>query len=187
MRLRTLSRCLLLVPALLCLADSLPRLSLEGLVAQSEVIVAGRIERAWTAMDSENKFLWTHYRIQIRTTLKGAPLSSVVVSEPGGDRDGVTLYVPGATHYAVGDEVSVFLYRTPIGYLRTANYGQGKFTISADRRVHANRAMDLAGAVVSPRVAQSPGPVSADNLDGLDWSQFEARVRKQVQVQAERR
>jgi hypothetical protein len=91
MRLRTLSRCLLLVPALLCLAGPLPRLSLEGLVAQSEVIVAGRIVRAWTAMDSENKFLWTHYRIEVRTTLKGAPLPSVVVSEPGGDRDGVIL------------------------------------------------------------------------------------------------
>jgi hypothetical protein len=95
--------------------------------------------------------------------------------------------VPGATRYAVGDEVSVFLYRTPIGYLRTANYGQGKFTISADRRVHANRTMDLAGAVVSARVAQSPGAVNADNLDGLDWIQFEAHVRRCVQAQAEAR
>jgi hypothetical protein len=122
-------RILFLVPILLS-ASPIPRLPLEDLVRQSDTIVAGRVIRAWTAMDSENKFIWTHYEIKIATTLKGHAHPSVVISEPGGTLNGVTLLVPGSTPYTIDEEVSVFLYRTPIGYLRTTNYGQGKFVIS---------------------------------------------------------
>lgn len=122
-------RILFLIPILLS-ASSIPGLSLEELVAQSDTIVAGRVIRAWSAMDSENRFIWTHSEIKIATTLKGHSHSTVVVSEPGGTLNGMTLVVPGATPYTVGEEVTVFLYRAPIGYLRTTNYGQGKFAIS---------------------------------------------------------
>jgi hypothetical protein len=84
-------------------ASEIPRLSLAELVKLSDTIVAGRAH------------------------------PSVVVSEPGGTLNGVSLIVPGSTPYTVGEEVSVFLYRTPIGYLRTTNYGQGKFVISDTR------------------------------------------------------
>jgi hypothetical protein len=126
-------RLLFLVPVLLS-ASSLPRLSLEDLARQSDTIVAGHVVRTWTAIDSENKFIWTHYEIKVGSTLKGRAQASVVVSEPGGTLNGVTLLVPGSTPYTVGEEVSVFLYRTPIGYLRTTNYGQGKFVIRAGGR-----------------------------------------------------
>ena len=127
-------RLIFLVPVLLS-ASSLPTLSLEALVAQSDTIVAGHVVRTWTAVDSENKFIWTHYEIKVDSTLKGRAQASVVVSEPGGTLNGMTLLVPGSTPYTVGEEVGVFLYRTPIGYLRTTNYGQGKFAISSDRRI----------------------------------------------------
>jgi hypothetical protein len=71
----------------------------------------------------------------------------LVVSEPGGTLQGRTLHVPGSTAFLTGEAVTVFLYRTPIGCFRTTNYGQGKFALSPDGRVHANRAMNLAGAV----------------------------------------
>src|ERR1700676_5412630 len=122
-------RILFLVPLVLS-ASSIPRLSVEDLVRQSDTIVAGRVVRTWTAMDSENRFIWTHYEIKVGSTLKGHSQASVVLSEPGGTLNGVTLLVPGSTPYTVGEKVSVFLYRTPIGYLRTTNYGQGKFVIS---------------------------------------------------------
>jgi hypothetical protein len=122
-------RLLFLFPLLLC-ASSLSHLSLEELVSQSDTIVEGHVVRTWAAMDSENRFIWTHYEIKVGSTLKGRAQVNVVVSEPGGTLNGVTLLVPGSTPYTVGEEVSVLLYKTPIGYMRTTNYGQGKFLIS---------------------------------------------------------
>jgi hypothetical protein len=123
-----------LFSALLC-ASSLPRLTVEELVSQSDTIVAGHVVRSWTAMDPENRFIWTHYEIRVGATLKGQPQPTVVIGEPGGTLNRVTLLVPGAARYTPGEEVGVFLYRTPIGYLRTTNYGQGKFAISADGHI----------------------------------------------------
>jgi hypothetical protein len=114
-------------PAFLSAIDGVPRLSLEDLVAHSDTIVEGQVVRTWTAMDSENRFIWTHYEIRVSNQLKGPAQTTVEIGEPGGTLNGVTLLVPGATPYKLGEPVSVFLYRTPIGYLRTTNYGQGKF------------------------------------------------------------
>jgi len=124
---------LLLVPLMLCAADVPPRLSLEELTAQSEVIVAGRVVRSWSAMDSENKFIWTHHEIQVRDTLKGPARATLEVTEPGGVLNGRYLKVSGSTSFTDGEEVTVFLYRTPIGYMRTTNYGQGKFPFAPAR------------------------------------------------------
>jgi hypothetical protein len=142
-----------LLPVLLC-ASSSPRLSLEDLVSQSDTIVAGHVVRTWTAMDSENRFIWTHYEIKVDSTLKGQAEANVVVGEPGGTLKGVSLLVRGSTPYTLGEEVSVFLYRTPIGYLRTTNYGQGKFVISADRRIQS--------------------------LGGMSWIDFRSRIVRVV-------
>jgi hypothetical protein len=151
-------RSLFLVPLLLS-ATSVPQLPLEALVSQSDAIVEGRVVRSWAAMDSENRFIWTHYEIKVGATLKGQAQPSVEIGEPGGTLNGVTLLVPGAAQYTVGEDVGVFLYRTPIGYLRTTNYGQGKFAISADGRIHT--------------------------LAGMSWSDFRSRVAHIVAAQKE--
>ncbi len=118
------------LPAFLSAIDGVPQLSLEDLVRHSDTIVEGQVVRTWTAMDSENRFIWTHYEIRVSNRLKGPAQATVEIGEPGGTLNGVTLLVPGATPYNLGEQISVFLYRTPIGYLRTTNYGQGKFILS---------------------------------------------------------
>jgi hypothetical protein len=136
-------------------ADTPPVLSLEELTAQSDAIVSGRVTRTWAGMDPENRFIWTHYEITVRDTLKGPAHATIVISEPGGFLNGVHLQVSGSTHFADGEDVAVFLYRTPIGYMRTTNYGQGKLTFAPG------------GAL---RARQAP------SLDGVSWSAFRARV-----------
>jgi hypothetical protein len=172
---------------LLLSAGSLPQLTLEKLVSQSDTIAAGHVVRAWAAMDSENRFIWTHYEIKVGDVLKGQPQASVVICEPGGTLNGMSLLVPGSTPYIVGEEVSVFLYRTPIGYLRTTNYGQGKFVISADHRVHASHAMNIAGAAITAAAyRQAPG-TSVETLDRATWSDFQSRVARIVSMRKEAR
>jgi hypothetical protein len=176
-----------LFPTLLSAASSLPRLSLESLVQQSDAIVEGRVVRKWAAMDSENKFIWTHYEIKVNSTLKGEARRSIEIGEPGGVLNGRTLLVPGGTPYAVGEEVSVFLYRTPIGYLRTTNYGQGKFVVSANGRVYGNHGIDVGGAMIPARAVPPLIGTSADSLDGASSSDFQSQVARIVAAQQGRR
>ena len=130
-----------LVLPLICAAAQatlVPALSLEELANQSEIIAHGRVTSSWAAWDSGNKYIWTHYRMEVLDPIRGSPGASVVASEPGGSLDGVTMRISGAPDYATGEELIVFLYRTPIGYLRATGYGQGKYTVTAQRRMRAS-------------------------------------------------
>ena len=166
-----------LILPLICIAAQatlVPALSLEGLIDQSEIIVHGRVASSWAAWDSGHKYIWTHYRIEVLDPLLGNLGANVVVSEPGGSLDGLTMRISGAPDYAVGEEAVVFLYRTPIGYLRATGFGQGKYTVTLRSRVHANmNGFDLLRA-------DSLRGVPLSTLDGLTVSEFKARVRNAI-------
>jgi len=164
----------LLILPLICLAAQatlVPALSLRGLIDQSEIIVHGRVTRSWTAWDSEHKYIWTHSRLEILDRVKGNPGSSVTVSEPGGSLDGVNMSISGAPDYGIGETAIVFLYRTPIGYLRATGFGQGKYTVTPEMRIHTNRK----GLELLQRDSEDDVPLSA--LEGLSVADFKARVR----------
>ena len=150
---------------LACLAVQaavVPALSLEQVIDQSEVIVHGRVARSWSAWDSAHKYIWTHHLIEVIDRVRGAEVRSIVASEPGGELNGVGMSFSGSIAYAVGEETIVFLYRTPIGYLRATGNGQGKYTITSGKGVRAN-----VQGLVSP-------------LDGLTVEAFKARVRESL-------
>jgi hypothetical protein len=157
---------LFILAAAACFASSYPKLSLNELVSQSETIVSGTVLSSSTAWDSEHRFIWTHTQIKINGTLKGKSQAVITVSEPGGTADGMTMQIPGATVYTPGENVHVFLYRTPLGYMRTTGYGQGKFAVSADGRVHADK--NLAGV---------------ETVDGLTATEFRSRVANTIASQ----
>ena len=162
-----------LVLPLVCVAARatlVPALSLEELADQSEIIAHGRVISSWGAWDSGHKYIWTHYRIEILDPIRGNPGASVVASEPGGSLDGLTMRISGAPDYAVGEEAIVFLYRTPIGYLRATGYGQGKYTVTHGR-IHAN----MHGLELLKHDASRGAALST--LDGLTVTEFKARVR----------
>jgi hypothetical protein len=162
---------------LICLtaqATLVPALSLEGLIDRSEIIAQGRVASSWPAWDGGHKYIWMHYRIDVLDPIRGNPGASVVVSEPGGSLDGVSMSISGAPGYAVGEEAIVFLYRTPIGYLRATGFGQGKYTVTPQMRVHAS----LKGLELLKR--DSSGGVSLSTLDGLTVTEFKARVRNAI-------
>jgi hypothetical protein len=166
-----------LILPLICAAAQatlVPALSLEDLVEQSEIIAHGRVTSSWAVWDNGHKYIWTHYRIEVLDPLRGNPGASVVASEPGGSLDGVTMRISGAPDYAVGEEAIVFLYRTPIGYLRATGYGQGKYTVTARARIRAN----LNGFELLKRDSSRGVPLSS--LDGLTITEFKARVRNAI-------
>lgn len=170
--------------SVLCLAASMqatmtPRLTLEEMVERSERIVQGRCLRSWSAWDADHQFIWTHCEIQVSDNLKGGPVSTMVVSEPGGAVDGTELLIAGMPRHQPGEEMVLFLYRTPIGFWRARGLGQGKFSVRADapgsRRVRA----DLYGAVlVEPAGAGVRTGADLLRLDEMPLEEFKSKVRE---------
>lgn len=166
-----------LILPLVCLAAQaalVPALSLEALIDQSEIVVHGHVSASWPAWDGKHKYIWTHYRVEVLDPIRGNPGTSLVVSEPGGSLDGEMMTISGAVDYAVGEEAIVFLYRTPIGYLRATGSGQGKYTVTREMRVRAN----LKGLELLKGEAWRGVPLST--LDGLSVAGFKARVREVI-------
>jgi hypothetical protein len=155
-------------------ATTVPEMSFDEVVARSAVIVHGKVVRSRSSWDPERTAIWTHYDIQVRTRLKGGPGAIVTVSEPGGEVDGKRMQIVGAPRYEIGDEVVVFATETPIGYLRTCGWGQGKFEVRASREGASQRVVRA-----SPLGVQLMRPGSAEvPVAALDGSNLEAFLEK---------
>ena len=188
-----------LITAVTALAAVVPRLSLERLVDQSEIIVHGRILNSRVAWNEKRNYIWTHYRVEVEDTLKSSGSREVVVSVPGGILDGVGMSISGATEMHIldgvgmsisgatvfepGEEVVLFLYRTPVGYHRLTGWGQGKYSIVTDKagakRLRTNLgSITLADPIGKP--SDTPRASSLSGLDGTSLTEFRARLRDMI-------
>ena len=161
-------------------ATMIPRVSVEQLVDQSDSIVTGRVIRSWTGWDPAHQYIWTHTEIQVSSVTKGPAGSTMVVSEPGGQLDGRALRVDGAVQYSPGEQVLLFVANTPNGYQRTVGWGQGKFLITPDNRIHAT----ASAAEFVDRRGLAQNGTSARGLDGALLSDARARVTAQLHRKA---
>ena len=161
-------------------AAVVPELSLEELTRQSQVIVHGRVLRSWSEWDAKRQNIWTHHEIEVLDPLSGSVQKTVVASEPGGTVDGLTMRISGEVAYAQGEEMVLFLYRTPIGYLRATGYAQGKYTIRGARIRSNSGSVEL--AIPTGRTRNG---TSLRGLDGVDLGAFKLRVRSVLQSQRE--
>jgi hypothetical protein len=168
--------CLGLLLPIACCATSILRLSLEQTIAQSESIVEGDVIRNWCDWDSGHRFIWTHTEIAVRGRWKGSGASSVIVSEPGGTIGNMNLDVAGMVRYTPGEHVVVFLYRTPIGFIRTVGLAQGKLQVDRAGRVHA---VHPQAALVRPVGTPSSG-TSITDLESTPLAAVRDRVAREV-------
>ncbi|MCB1018327.1 MAG: hypothetical protein KDC27_00295 [Acidobacteria bacterium] len=178
--------CALALAAATLAATTVERLSFGQVVAQSSAIVHGKVLRARSSWDAEHVAIWTHYDIQVRTSLKGRPGPVLTLSEPGGEADGKHMQVVGAPRYEVGEEVVVFVAPTATGLLRTCGWGQGKFDVRASGQAPSGRVVRSGvGAVtlVEPQGARAAKAAAAETFDGADLETFLGRIRAEVRSQ----
>jgi hypothetical protein len=164
-------------------ATTVATMSFDEAVERSSAIVHGKVVRSWTSWDPEHTAIWTHYRIEVRDALKGARKSAITLSEPGGEIDGKRMDIVGAPRYAVGEEVVVFAALTPIGYLRTCGWGQGKFQVQASSASPSGQVVRSGASgvqLVSVRKRTGPAAASVASSDGADLEAFLARIRAAV-------
>lgn len=165
-------------------ATTVPSLSFEELIDQSELIVSGQVTRSWTDWDSEHKFIWTHYELSVAGVQKGTPESTVVLSEPGGNVGIQGMAIAGAVVYQVGDRVLVFLQRMPNGYLRTTGWSQGKYIVDSSGRLHAETSLRGLEVVSAQKGAASTKPATPLlTLDGMNVTELRGRIAARLQKQ----
>jgi hypothetical protein len=156
-------------------ATSVPRITFEQLIDQSEVVATGQITRTWSDWDPTHKYIWTHYEMSIASTYKGQTAQSVVISEPGGVVGPVGMEVAGAVGYGVGEKVLVFLQRMPNTYLRTTGWGQGQYRIDESGALHASE------AIQGENLRGSAGP-GLSSLDGHTLTEIGGRISARVRM-----
>jgi hypothetical protein len=157
-------------------ATTVPRLTFEQLTDASEVIAAGEVTQSWAAWDSEHKYIWTHYRLAVSETAKGPRSSSVEFAEPGGALGNSSMTIAGTVTYGVGERVAIFLSRMPNGYLRTAGWAQGKYTLDASGRLHGYAAM----GEETVNADKPAAGVSLRSLDGMSFAELKQRIASHV-------
>jgi hypothetical protein len=156
-------------------ATTVPSMSFEELVDQSDLVVSGQVTRAWSDWDAEHKYIWTHYEIAVSDTAKGASALTVMVSEPGGVVGDRGFLVAGSVTYAVGENVAVFARKVPNGYLRTTGWSQGKYQIDGSGRLHAT-----AQSEIVPNL-QATG-TSLHTLNGITLQTLRSRVATRASI-----
>jgi hypothetical protein len=163
-------------------ATTIPRLSFEQLIDQSEVIASGRVTDSWAAWDPERKYIWTHYRLSVTEVVRGTGVSTLEFAEPGGAIGDASMIVGGAIGYKTGESVVIFLSRMPNGYLRTAGWSQGKYNLDSNGRLHGAA---LTGAELVDAGAGRAGS-SLSTLDGMSTGELKQRVAARVRATAGR-
>ncbi len=167
-------------------ATLVPRMTLEQAVDDSVLIVQGTVVRTWSAWGDKRQFIWTHYELKVSDALKGLAARNIVISEPGGTVGNTGMQIAGAPRYSVGEEVVLFATRTPIGYLRTAGWGQGKYVVvdgrDSDRRVVRSSVRDITLFDPISRAGSPPRQKQTilSRLDGMELTAFKERVRQLV-------
>ena len=158
-------------------ATTVPGLSFDELTDQSDLIVSGQINRAWTDWDSDHKYIWTHYELNVSSALKGSAGATVVLSEPGGVVGNQGMNIAGAPAYQPGEQVLVFLHRMPNGFLRTTGWTQGKYTVDRAGSLHA------AGSSIGLEVVRGAA-ARIRSVEGMNVAQVRGLVAARIRTQS---
>lgn len=153
-------------------------LSRPDMVKESDLIVLGRVVESrsvWIDRD-----LVTLATIEVTETLKGAPVSRVTVTLPGGvdanRKFPVAMTWPGAPRLEVREEAVVFLEGD--GSYSVTGFSQGKFSVSTDSEGRKSVSRDLRQLTLRGESGDSAGTLSTEGL-----ASFTADVRRIVAAQ----
>jgi hypothetical protein len=109
---------------------TLERLSLDDLIAKSTAIVRGTVTGSWAAYTGS--IIYTHYKLQVAETLKGASQNWVEIVVTGGIVNGVHQNFSGSPTLNTGDQFVFFLWTSKAGLTQIMGLTQGLFALSQD-------------------------------------------------------
>jgi hypothetical protein len=155
------------------------------LVARSDLVVEGRVERIESALLPGPRVV-TRITLAVARALKGTPAAAtIVVTEPGGSVGWLDVGIVDAPEFAVGEDVLVFLRRRDDGTLSTTALALGKYTITTEldgvRRARRERpVVDERGLDGFAAAVASQAPATSAPLDGRAGAAIAAAARTAV-------
>lgn len=105
------------------------QLSMGDLAVKSTAIIRGQVTSSYTAFSGPA--IYTHYRIAVTETWKGAPAMTVDVALPGGTAAGTRQTYPGVPQLSTGIDYVLYLWTSPTsGITLPTGFSQGIFTVT---------------------------------------------------------
>jgi hypothetical protein len=162
--------CLTLLLAGAALATTLLAQDVPALTRGSAAVLRGKVVKVEARLTRDGARIMTDATIEVQQAYKGAPASTVVVMQPGGEVDGLGQHVEGVAHFSVGEEVVLFLEARGERYL-VAGMAQGKWKVERTGPTPLARPQSLEGAVtLDPishlEVSRSTAPINLTALEG---------------------
>lgn len=112
-------------------ATQTPTFSLRAIAERAERVVHGRVESIETVKGKDGR-LRTRVEVAVDDTWKGPMESRVTVVQASGVLGERWVRVVGEPEFKPGEEVVLFLVRTPAGDWVVAPLSQGKFSVTRD-------------------------------------------------------
>jgi hypothetical protein len=125
MKLLRIAGLLLTLPAF---ATTMVALDLPALSKASDTIVQGTVKSVTSKLSNDGRRVFTEIEVDVAETIKGAPVKTVTVTQPGGVAGDIGQLVSGTAHYTTGEEVVLFLEKYGPRF-RTVGMAQGKFRV----------------------------------------------------------
>jgi hypothetical protein len=107
---------------------TLERLSLDDMIAKSTAIVRATVGESYGA--AAGPLIYTHYRLNVSETLKGAVPAAVDVAVPGGAAGHFRQTFAGSPAFKTGSEYVFFLWTGKSGLTQVIGLTQGLFALS---------------------------------------------------------
>jgi hypothetical protein len=128
-RIHFLCRCAALLLAIggTAKATTLMRMSVAQMSRAAQVIVRARCQENSTGWDAGE--IWTFTSFEVQDVWRGSAPSRITVRLLGGRAGNLTSSVSGVPRFRVGEEVVLFLERTPRGDFCIVSWEQGTFRI----------------------------------------------------------
>ncbi|GEM_PF-2069266 len=120
--------------------------SIEEMARASTVVVRGRVLQVQPQFDESKGMIVTYADVQVVEVLKGRPIASVLVKQPGGELNGRGTHVAGAGQFVKGQDTVLFLEAAPdesnVFILRALSAGKVDFETSKLGELRAIRHLD---------------------------------------------
>jgi hypothetical protein len=150
-------------------AATLQQLSLDQMTQSATAIVRARVTGSSASFTGST--IYTHYKLQISETWKGAPGTEVML--PGGVAGGYRQAFPGVPALQTGAEYVLFLWKSSTtGITHLVGLSQGIFNVTQQ----AGGAIQVGRPAIGETMLDAAGHPARDHAVQMQLSDMKARV-----------
>ena len=150
---------------------TLLQLSLDDMIQKSTAIVDGTVRPTHAAF--RGAMIYTHYEVQVRSTLKGVAAPTWDVAVPGGTVSAIQQYFAGAPALASGKDYLLFLWTSKTGLTQVIGLSQGLFNVSHNS---SGESIVSRGAT-SETMLNASGQVITDSNIRMTLAEMRSRIQ----------